>query len=222
MPIGDERGGLPGSNEYRRRSPRFTTMPLRGPLGSRRALGTTSRVPSLGSHGSTPGLAATSSVYPTASSGARSTSVSSACASRKRSRPTRSVEAGGFSSGWRGGPSGDTVEHAASATIAISASRAYLDRRSVIDELPDLVHLIVRHGNTAIGPVEGAMRLCHPALAVGKPVDHHPVAGRHACAAREREVVLVRVGDVQRAVEDAVLQPPIDHVPTLGRAAVAV
>src|SRR5512144_723521 len=146
-------------------------MPSRFALGSSRTDGTTRRVPCGGSHGSTPGFAASSSTYPTCSAGARSISVSSARASWKRSFPTRSGDGGGSSRKCRE-VGGCAWLHASAARAAKRALRADLDRRPVIDELPDLVHLVVGDGDTSIGPVVGAMRVGDPALPVGQAMDH--------------------------------------------------
>src|SRR5262249_34996181 len=183
------------------------TIPSRFPLGRSRAAGTTRRVPSGGSHGSIPGFAATSSTHPTPTPGARSISVSSAFASRNDSLPTGSADGGGASSGCGGGAGGACAQAAATsaAQTATSPLRADLDRRAVIHELPDLVHLVIGHRDAAVGPVELPLCLADPALAVGQAVDHHAVPRRHPGAPGEVEILLVGIGDAQRAVEAALL-----------------
>ena len=55
-----------------------------------------------------------------------------------------------------------------------------------------------------------AVHLADPALSVGQAVDHHAAARRDARAARELEIVLVRVRDVERTVEAAVRDASVD------------
>src|SRR5262245_26173274 len=193
-------------------------MPSWGPLGSSRAFSSTRRVPGRGSQGSTPRFAFTSSTYPTPSAGARSTRVSSARASWNARRPTRSGEGGGASSGWR---AWGCVAHANAKRGGRTKSRTLrtnLDRRPVIDELPDLVHLVVGHRDAAVGPVEPLMRVSDPARRVRQPVDHHATARRESGPAREVQVLLVRVRDVQREVEAALRAARRDDLAPVRRA----
>src|SRR5262245_8638422 len=192
-------------------------MPSWGPLGSSRAFSSTRRVPGRGSQGSTPRFAFTSSTYPTPSAGARSTRVSSARASWNARRPTRSGEGGGASSGWR---AWGCVAHANAKRGGRTKSRTLrtnLDRRPVIDELPDLVHLVVRHRDAAVRPIVRAVHVADPALAFGQTVDHHVAAGLDARAAREVEVIGVRIRDVQSAVKATLREARVDPITTLGR-----
>ena len=68
---------------------------------------------------------------------------------------------------------------ATSPQIARLPSRIDQDGSAVRDEAPDLLDLIIRNSDAALGPVAQAVSGTDPALPIGKAVDHDVAARLH-------------------------------------------
>ena len=111
------------------------------------------------------------------------------------------------------------AEHLRCGCIAL---RANLHRRAHGNEIPDFVHLVVRDGDAAQGPVVEAMRGAKCAHAVGKAVNHDGSTGSDARGCGSFAVGCIGIGDVQSLVVVAVLVAGVDGVVAFGRAGIAL
>src|SRR5436853_198769 len=103
----------------------------------------------------------------------------------------------------------------------LTASRKDVDRRVVGCEHPDLHHVGVRHGDTAIGPVVVAVVVRVVLQLVRQTVDHDRAAAVPVPCARALQVLLVRVRDLDREKVVAARIAPLEAVAPLGRTEVS-
>ena len=92
--------------------------------------------------------------------------------------------------------------------------RASLDWRSVGHGTPDLVHFFVRYRDAPIRPVSRAVAGANPSVLVRQTVEHDITARRYSKLAGACPVLPIGTGDLNRAIELAVLVTAIENVLT--------
>jgi len=97
--------------------------------------------------------------------------------------------------------------------------RVDLDGRTVGDQSPDL---LVRNGDTALGPIVETMIGAERTLAVGEAVNHDVAARTDAQSPRTITVGIARVRNSQRAMEGAFRISTANGVDSFGRFSVAL
>src|SRR5699024_6325388 len=91
-----------------------------------------------------------------------------------------------------------------------------MNRRAGRDYAPERIHVLIRQGDAAVGPVATAT----VGIIRGFAMNHDGAAGINAIGLGPGDIFGVGVGDVDGAIEQAVGIAPVKHVGALGSARV--
>ncbi len=94
----------------------------------------------------------------------------------------------------------------------LTALRFDLDWCAHVYKQPDLVDLLVRHGDTAVRPIVQAMGASAPAKFRAESVNLHVTAGTHTQLRRSLPVRRIWLREVERAMKLAVRNLAIEGV----------
>src|SRR5205814_9749346 len=97
-----------------------------------------------------------------------------------------------------------------------STLRSDLNRRPVRNQVPDFVHLSVRHRDTPISPVHGPMGSAQCSEAVWQAVNHDIAARRPSTLRGSLSVFWVRIRNMNRFIEAARRISPVEHLAAFG------
>jgi hypothetical protein len=101
------------------------------------------------------------------------------------------------------------------------ALRPNLNRSTVGYGAPDLIHLMIRDGDAAVGPVHRQMALVEPSKAVWQAVEKHVSARGDLELSRVDLRPFVRIGDVNGAIEPALAVSAIEDIVPFRRLMIA-
>lgn len=92
----------------------------------------------------------------------------------------------------------------------------------LLAQVPDLIHLCVRHGDAAIRPVESLRNEREPAKPVSLSVNHDRPAWDDSSIGSSTPVGLVGIRDMDRLVEGAIALLVVEHIGALRRSLVTL
>ena len=91
-------------------------------------------------------------------------------------------------------------------------SRSNFNGGSIGNGTPDFFDFLIRDSDAAIRPILAPVERTDPSRTIWQSVNHDVASGRNAARRGLRNIVLIRIGNVQGEMEIAVRFPPVDGV----------